>query len=598
MKKIITLLSLASITLMWSCGGNNDKEEKENKVAKGGVFYGGVFRMNEIEDFRNLYPLSVTEEVSHRITTQIYEGLVKLSQKDLAIQPSLAEKWEINSDATTFTFYLRKGVMFHDDACFPDGKGREVTAKDFKYCFEKLCSSDASNQGFFVFKNRVVGADEYYESTIKKAPLAEGVKGVKVINDYTLEIDLEYSFAGFLNILTMPFTKVFPKEAFDKYGIEMRSHCVGTGPFIAKEIKEGDAVILVRNNNYWDIDQFGNQLPYLDAIKFSFLKEKKSELLEFKKGNLEMVYRLPLEMIGDVLTEFGDAKKGGNSPFEMQITPGMIVQYYGFQHKSDLFKNKLVRQAFNYAIDRDQIVNFTLQGDGRAAKYGVVPPSFKDYVSTDIKGYTYDPAKAKKLLAEAGYPNGKGFPEIKLQLNSGGSINTQIAEVILKMLEENLNVHIKMDVMPFAQHLENLETGKAMMWRSGWVADYPDPETFLNLFYGKNVPAGLNEKSYLNPMRYQSAKFDSLFEASLKEIDFKKRFDLYRQADQVALDDAAVMPIYYTENTRLVQLSVRGLDQNAMEYRDMTRVYLLPKDKIKGPEIQKPDSSVTEEETK
>ena len=311
-----------------------------------------------------------------------------------------------------------------------------------------------------------------------------------------------------------------------------------------------------------------------------------------------MVYRLPLEMIGDVLTEFGDAKKGGNSPFEMQVTPGMIVQYYGFQHKSDLFKNKLVRQAFNYAIDRDQIVNFTLQGDGRAAKYGVVPPSFKDYVSTDIKGYTYDPAKAKKLLAEAGYPNGKGFPEIKLQLNSGGSINTQIAEVILKMLEENLNVHIKMDVMPFAQHLENLETGKAMMWRSGWVADYPDPETFLNLFYGKNVPAGLNEKSYLNPMRYQSAKFDSLFEASLKEIDFKKRFDLYRQADQVALDDAAVMPIYYTENTRLVQLSVRGLDQNAMEYRDMTRVYLLPKDKIKGPEIQKPDSSVTEEETK
>jgi len=573
MKKL--LIALLGIVMLGSCGGGNDNNETKSKIGKGGIYYGGVFRINEEEDFRNLYPLNITEVVSQRITNQVYEGLVKLSQKDLSIIPCIAEKWDVNQDATSFTFYLRKGIKFHDDPCFPDGKGREVTAKDFKYCFEKLCEADPNNQGFFVFENRVKGANEYHESTIKKAPLANGVAGIKVIDDYTLQIDLTYSFAGFLNILSTPFTWVFPKEAVDKYGVDMRVHCVGTGPFKVKEIKEGDAVILSKNENYWDMDEHGNQLPYLDAIKFTFIKEKKSELLEFRKGNLDMVFRLPIEMISEVMGELENAKTGGNPKFDMQVTPSLSVQYYGFQHKSELFKNKKVRQAFNYAIDREKIVNFTLQGDGRAAFYGIVPPAaaFKDYNFEAIKGFTFDPDRAKKLLAEAGYPNGKGFPELTLQLNSGGQRNTQVAEVIQKMLAENLNISLKLNVMPFAQHLENLETGKALFFRTAWIADYPDPETFLSLLYGPHVPANLSDKSYVNSVRYQNPRFDSLFSAALQEVDVAKRFELYRQADQVQLDDAAIMPIYYDENTRLLQLYVRNFDQNAMEYRDMSKVY-------------------------
>lgn len=573
MKKHILLL-FAGLTLLWSCSSNN-KEGKTTRIAKGGVYYGGVFRMNEEEDFRNLYPLNITEVVSHRITNQIYEGLVKLNQKDLSVIPGLAEKWEINPEATTFTFYLRKGVKFHDDEAFPDGKGREVTAKDFKYCFDKLCESDPNNQGFFIFENRVKGANEYHESTIRKQPLAGGVEGVKVIDDYTLQINLNYSFAGFLEILTTPFAWVFPKEAVEKYGVDMRVKCVGTGPFRLKEVKEGEAVVLVRNDEYWNVDEFGNQLPYLEAIKFTFIKEKKAELLEFRKGNLDMVFRLPLEMIDEVMGELETAKSGNNPKFEMQVTPALSLTYYGFQHKHEVFRNKLVRLAFNYAIDREKIVNFTLKGDARAGMYGIVPPAeaFKDYDFSQIKGYTFDPNKAKKFLADAGYPNGKGFPEIDLQLNSGGQRNTQIAEVIQKMLNENLNIKVKLNVMPFAQHLENLETGKSEFWRTGWIADYPDPESFLNLLYGPHVPANLNDKSYINSVRYQSAKFDSLFSAALKEVDTKKRFELYRMADQVAIDDAAIMPIYYDENTRLVQQNVKNFDQNAMEYRDLGKVY-------------------------
>ncbi len=595
MKKVFYLVLAAGFLLSAGCGNGNDNN-KTAAVAKGDVYYGGVFRMNEEEDFRNLFPLNVTDVISHRITNQIYEGLVKLSQKDLTVVPSIAEKWEVSPDAKTFTFYLRKGVKFHDDECFEGGVGREVTAKDFKYAFEQLCTYDANNQGFYVFENRVIGANEYHASTKNKAPLASGVTGVKVIDDYTLKIELNNSFAGFLNILTMPYCWVFPKEAYEKYGVEMRAKCVGTGPFIAKEIKEGDAVILARNENYWDVDQFGNQLPYLDAIKFTFVKEKKAELLEFRKGNLEMVYRLPMEMIGDVIGEFNESKNNRNH-FEMQITPAMNVQYYGFQHKGKVFDNKLVRQAFNYAIDRDKIVMFVLQGEGRSAKYGVVSPAIKGYNAEQIKGYSFDPDKAKKLLAKAGYPNGKGFPELSLDLNSGGTRNIPIAEAVQKMLKENLNINVKMNILPFAQHLENYEMGKSEFWRAGWVADYPDPESFLNIYYGQHVPASMSEKSYINSVRYQSVMFDSIFRMASREVDNKKRLELYRQADQIAIDDAVVMPIYYDENTRLVQYYVKGYDQNAMEYRDLSRVYLVPKDKMSGPQLQKPDSSVTFEDT-
>lgn len=576
MKKVI--YSLLVVGFLSSCGGGNNTTG-ESRKAKGGVYYGGVFRMNEVEDFRNLFPLNITEVTSHRIANQVYEGLVKLSQDDLTILASLAEKWEKNADASQWTFHIRKGVKFHDDPCFSDGKGREVTAKDFKYCFERLCTSSPENQQFNgSFKDRVVGANEYYQSTIDKKPLTGGVSGVKVIDDYTIEIDLVHSFAGFLNILSTPGCWVYPQEAQEKYGVDMRVKCIGTGAFQVKNIKEGDNVILERNPNYWNVDEFGNQLPYLDALKFTFIKEKKSELLEFKRGNLDMIFRLPIEMIPDILGELDHAKEG-NTPFEMQVVPAMSTFYLGFQNQGEIFNKKEVRLAFNYAIDREKIVNYTLQGEGIPGIYGIVPPSFKEYDIKSLKGFSFDVDKARKYMATAGYPDGKGFPKLTLQINSGGGDrNIQTAEVIQKMLKENLNIDVEINVMPFAEHLESLETGKAQFWRSAWVADYPDPETFLSLLYGKNVPEKLTDKSYLNSVRYKSPKFDSLLSAALREVDDKKRFNLYLQADQVAIDDAAIMPVFYDENYRLIQTNVKNFTANAMEYRDLSHVYFEPKE--------------------
>lgn len=559
--------------LLSSCGGDQNNNTKKTQIAKGGVNYGGVFKTNDTEDFKSLYPLNITFALENRIASQIYEGLLKFDQSDLSILPSLAERWEINEDATSFIFHIRKGVKFHDNECFDGGKGREITAHDFKYCFDKVAVNSPSNQMYWIFKDRIKGANEYHESTSNNNPLPGGISGIKVIDDYTLQIDLNYSFAGFVNILAHNGTYLYPKEAFDTYGSDMRINCIGTGAFRLKKLKESETVILDRNPDYWDFDEHGNQLPYLDGLKFSFTKEKKAELLEFKKGNLDMVFRLPLEMIGDVVGELEDAKKGGNRPYIMQVEPALSVYYLGFQHQLEPFDNVNVRKAFNYAIDREAIVTYTLQGEGRAALHGIIPP-FKGYDYENVKGYKFSPQKAKEQMAKAGYPNGKGFPEISLQINSGGGgRNVQIAEVVQKMLNENLGIDIKIQQMQMGQQTENVETGNAKFWRTGWVADYPDPENFLNLLYGGHVPEKLSEKAYINSMRYQSTIFDSLLSKALREVDDAKRYELYRQADQQASNDAAIMPIFYDENTRLIQVYVKNFPSNAMEHRDMSRVY-------------------------
>jgi peptide/nickel transport system substrate-binding protein len=582
MKKFI--LPFVALALIYSCGQEVVTEGGLKKL-NGGKYGGGILRLNSVEDFRNLYPLDITEEGSKFIATQMYEGLVKLSQADLSVIPALAESWQSNADATVWTFHIRKGVKFHNDECF-GGKGREITAKDFKWCFDNLCAASAHNQAFsLTFKDRVKGANEYYQSTKDKKSIAGGVSGVKVVDDNTLEISLENSFAGFLNILAMPGCFLFPKEAFDKYGEDgMRIKAIGTGPFILKTIKEGEAVIMDKNPDYWAKDADGNQLPYLDAVRYSFIKEKKQEFLEFKKGNLDMLYRIPTENIGDILGDLDKAKE--NKPFELQVSPALTVFYYGFLHPKAPFDDKRVCLAFNHAIDRQKIVDYTLKGEGIPAIYGIVPPasSFetKGYNFKALKGYTYDPDLAKKLFSEAGFPNGKNFPHIELQINSGGGDrNVLTAQVIQGMLKENLNIDISIATLPFAQSLDKIESGQTLFFKSGWVADYPDPETFLTLLYSAHVPANLSDRSYVNAMRFKNAKFDSLFTLAMREVNDKKRYDLYMQADQVAINEGAIMPIFYDEVYRLIQKNVKQFDVNAMEYRDLTRVYFIPDPKKK-----------------
>ena len=581
MKKIILLFSLFSLILL-GCNTIHSKEKLVNNHKKGeiipiagGRYYGGVFRINESEYFRSLYPLNITEVGGHRIINQIYEGLISLNQGTLAIEPCLASSYEVKDSAKTYVFHLRKGVFFHDDPCFPNGKGRLVTAKDFKYCLDKLCEADVNNQGFWIFQSLVVGADEYYASTQKRQALKGGVSGVKIIDDSTIQIQLIKPFASFLAKMATPFAAVFPKEAVDMYGIKMREHCVGTGPFKIKAIEQDESVFLERNPNYWGIDSFGNQLPYLDAIKFSFIKDDKVEMLSFVDQKLEMKYRIPLDMFDEVIDANSHLTKEYNK-FVKQETIEMSTQYYGFLHTDPIFNDVNVRKAFCYAIDREKLCKYTIHGQGVPAVHGLVPPCFPGFDWAGIEGYNYNPKLARELLAKAGFANGKGFPAITLQLNSGGGRNISVAEAIKKMLEETLNIQINLNQVVWAQHAENIETAKCQFWRLGWVADYPDPENYLNLMNGANVPKSIKEKAYINSFRYVNPVYDNLYQKANQTIAVDERNKLYAEADQMGMNDAVMMCLFHDKQFRLIQPYVKNFPQNAMEYRLLRETWIIP----------------------
>lgn len=584
MKRVLVALSF--LTLMYSACTPPEGKDNEIREAKGDREYGGAFKINERDEFQTLFPYGVIDLSSTRIISQIYEGLVKLDPKDLSIKPGIAESWEIDETGTVYTFHLKKGVYFHDDDCFPGGKGREVTADDFKYSFTLHCTqyiNDSIDNLTFArtFKGKVLGSDRYFDATKKGNPDFE-LEGVKVIDDHTLQIILEQPSSSFIYILAHPIMSVISEEALSKYGDML---ALGTGPFIfADLIDETDEVtgqqievlILTRNNNYHGYDTLGNQLPYLDSLVISFYDSQKRELALFQQNKLDMILGLPAESVRDIVEQHIAYFEQKPPKFILERSADMVTDYYEFNlSEFSVFQNKKVRHAFCYAINRNKIIQGILSNEAYGPGiHGITPPSFKDYDITQIKGYDFDPEKAKKLLAEAGYPDGKGFPEgIKLELNSGGFRNTSVAFEIQKQLHNVLNINIELEIVSMAQRLEDQRYAKADMFRSGWLADYPSPESFLLLMYGKNVPASMDEPSFINTPRYVNPEYDKLYEAGLVADSVKESYKYFLEAEQLMIDDAPIMILWYAENYRLLQSNVRNFQINAMHHRDFSEVY-------------------------
>jgi oligopeptide transport system substrate-binding protein len=581
MKKVLIALLSANIAL-FSCGTGNDSQTNESTQipGKGGKFYGGVFKVNESDYIKNLFPHNITDAISYRVATQVYEGLLKFNPADLSLVNGIAESYNVDPTKTIYTFKIRKGVMFHDDPSFKDGKGREVTAEDIKYCFTLLCTQNISNQGFSIFQNILKGANEYYAASANGKKPAFEVEGISIIDPNTIQFTLIESNSVFLFNLARPFTFIFPKEAYEKYGLEMRNKAVGTGPFKIASIEDDISIILKKNENYYGVDSLGNKLPFLDAIKIKFIKDKKTELLEFKKGNLDMMYRLPTDHIIDILEEVNQ-KKGDFGQYQLQRTPEMATHFLSFLNTGKIFKDKNIRKAFSFAVDRKRILEYVLNGEGYAAAiYGITPVDiFKNYNVKGIKGYDLNADSARYYLRKAGYPDGKGFPKLKLELNSDGERNVAVAEEIQKQLKDNLNITLELEIVPFAQLVENMIGGKSDFFRGGWIADYPNPENFLWFFYGKNVPKDPTAQSYPNMMRYVNPEFDMHYEAGLKAKTEEEALKHFMQAENIMIQDAPIMVLWYDEGYRLLQSYVKSFPNNSMQYRDFSKVYIVPQKK-------------------
>lgn len=578
MKKSILPLLIAGF-LFGSCD-KNKSEQVANEEAlveiEGGKFAGGIFKYNEAEFLKNLFPHNITDATSYRIACQVYEGLLKFTQDSLQLTNGLAESYSVDETGTVYTFKLRKGVKFHDNACFPEGKGREMKASDVNYCFSLLCTyNPQQNQGFSMFQNILKGANEYYEAS-KSAKPTGSVEGIKVVDDYTISFTLTQPNSIFLYNLARPFTFIFPKEAYEKYGVDMRIEPVGTGPFMKSSVDEGSSVILIKNPNYYLKDENGNSLPYLNGIKVRFLSDRKTELLEFKRGEFHMMYRLPTDYIIQIEEE-SVKKTGEYGMYSLQKNPEMAVHFLSFANKNELFNNVNLRKALSFAVDRKKVLEFVLDGEGDAPGYwGITPVNvFPEYKAKDqLKGYDINLDSAKYYLKKAGYASGKDVPKITLDLNADGDRNVKVAEEIKTQLQNNLGLKVDLNIVSTTQLIENMMGGKSQFFRVGWIADYPSPENFLWYLYGKNVPTDAAQPSYPNFARYINPKFDELYEKGLNAKSTEEAYAHFLEAEKVAMADAPIIVLWYDEAYRLVQPTVKNFPNNPMQYRDFTRVYL------------------------
>ena len=564
--------------LLVACGGEKETNSYEGGLqqAEGGRFYGGVFRINESEYIKNLFPHNITDAYSYRVASQIYEGLFKFDAESLEVRKGLVEDFSVSEDGLVYKFELKKGVFFHDNKCFTDGKGRELKAEDVKYCFTRLCTKSISNQNFSIFQGILKGADKYYQASTGNVTPSFDVEGIRVTGEYAIELELVKPNSLITVNLARPACFIYPREAEEMYGIDMRINAVGTGPFSlnADDVDEDISIILKKNNNYHEQDEFGNQLPYVDAISIQFIKDKKTELFEFRKGNLDMIYRLPTEYIIDILEETMPGANGEYSQFQLQRSPEMMTQFLTLNNKSGVFQNKNLRKAFNFAIDRTKILDFVLNGEGYApGNHGITPPVFSNYDIESIRGYSYNKDSALYYYRKAGYYPGKSFPKLKFLLNAEGNRNTNVALEIKKQLKDLLDIDVELQILPFAQLLEKSYRGDYNILRAAWVADFPSPENFLWIFSSKDVPNSFEEASYPNVARYISSNFDRYYEDALKANSIEEANELFRKAEKQLMDDAPVIILWYDEGYRLIQSYVKNFPNNPMQYRELGKVY-------------------------
>lgn len=557
------------------------KEGNANALTptEGGRYYGGIFRLNESEYIKTLFPHNIVDAYSYRVASHIYEGLFKFDPVTLEITPSLAESYELDEAHTTYTVRLKKGVYFHDSPVF-GGTGRELKAQDIKYCFSRACAFSSDNQAYYVFKDILSGAQEYFEATQKEDPAGLDFKGVEVVDDYTVKFKLQQPYPLFLHYLARPESWIFPKEAYEKYGKDMRIKAVGTGPFTLSSVDEDIKIILRRNENYHGKDEFGNTLPYLNAIEVQFIKDKRMEYFEFRKGNLDMMYRLPTQYILNITEETAQAKAEDKPVLDRE--PEMQTQMLLLNNQSNLFSDVNVRKAFAFAINRQEILDYVLEGEGYApGMHGITAPSFEKqgYKIDDIVGYSYNPDSARYYLEKAGFPNGKGFPKISLYLNPDGDRHTLVATQTQKYLKDVLNVEIELNIVPHTQINERSRTGNFEMMRIAWVTDFPDPESFLRVFYSKYLPEKPGEDSYPNLARYKNPEFDALFEKALHASSEEEAYRLFKEAENLMMKDCPVLILWYDEAFRLIQPYVKNCPNNPMQYRDFSETYFVPHNK-------------------
>ena len=503
--------------LLNQCRSENTKDSRK------------VFRYNEYRNVTSLDPAFSRNPQNIWPINQLFNGLVQLDQ-NLGIQPEIAHSWSISPDGLRYTFQLREDVYFHPSPLFGASQTRKVVAADFVYSFDRLKDAELASPGSWVLQQV-----ERYETT------AEDV----------FTIYLKNPFPAFLGLLTMRYCAVVPNEVANHYGVNFRSHPIGTGPFCFKRWDENVKLVLRKNPNYFEKDENGNKLPYLDAIAIQFISDIQSEFMLFLQGKLDFINSLDASYKDELLTPTGTLQNKYKERLNMLKGPYLNTEYIGIYLDSynPALQSKKIRQAINIGFDRKLMIAYLRNNVGYPAKKGMIP---KGLPGTSSEEFEYDPEQARIWVEEYKKEMGE-TPTLSLATDSN---YLDLCEYLQRELQK-IGIEIQIEVMPTATLRQAKSSGKLELFRASWIADYPDAENYLSLFNSFNFsPNGPNYTHYKNPT------FDRMYRDALSLVSDSLRIEKYKAMDSLALSESPVVPLYYDQVIRFVQKNIKGMEIN------------------------------------
>lgn len=485
-----------------------------------------VLEVNVSAKVKGLDPVNAGDTYASTEIARVYEGLLDYHylERPYKLIPSLAEAMPtVSEDELTYTFKIKKGVFFHDDLCFPQGKGRELKAQDFVYSIARMADTKNNSTGWWLLDGKIVGLNEWSKKFEgKEANYDEVIEGLKALDDYTLQFKLTQKYPQFLYSLAMVYTYAVPREAVEKYGHEFLNHPVGTGPFMTGVYTQANTISYRKNPNYRDVfypttgsdedkkvgllASAGQKLPLVDRINVNIITEGSTRFLKFKNGDTDFT-EIPKDDFSQVINEDKSLtpafqKVGVN----LEIIPDLDITYIAFNHDDPLFKDNVkLRQAMSLAYNNAES-NTLFYNDTGVLAQTIIPPGIAGYDANYKNSYQeFNIEKAKKLLAEAGYPGGKGLPTINFETISTTTAR-QSAEFLKKsMVEIGININVSTNTWP--QLTQKTKMRQAQMFGMAWLGDYPDAENFLQLLYGPNSSPGPNGGNF-------------------NDLEFNKKFDI------------------------------------------------------------------------
>lgn len=542
MNKVGLIVLLAAMISAVSCTKKQNLKEK-------------ILNRTVTAKVKGFDPVNAGDTYSSNEVARVYEGLLEYHylKRPYELIPNLAESMpKVSDDGLVYTFKIKKGVMFHDNKCFSNGKGRELKASDFVYSIKRLADPKNTSTGWWLLDGKIKGLNEWRDLAAQadKTDYSLQVEGLKTLDDYTLQFTMSKPFPQFLYSLAMVYTYAVPKEAVDFYGKEFINNPVGTGPFITDTYTQSTRIEYVKNPNYRDVfypsegspgdkeagllADAGKKLPLVEKIIVNIQTESQPAWLTFEKGKTDY-HSIPKDQFDSVVTpDQGITDEYAKKGISIEVTPDLDITYIAFNHEDELFqgsKGLLLRKAMALAYNVTESNKLFYNGRGILAQT-ILPPGIGGYDKNYVNPYgKYDLKQAKELLKQAGYEDGKGLPVISYE-TTASTVSRQMSEFFKKAMSD-IGVQVKINTNTWPELTKKVHNRQAQMFGMAWLGDYPDGENFLQLLYGPNSAPGPNGANYNN------AKFNKTFAQASVMQDPAARNKLYAQIAQMASEEVA-----------------------------------------------------------